>query len=89
MYHCGWQENNEALRKALEVKRAELAVAKAAARQSSPPAEAPPAEEGLADKVAGMEQKARNLAEQLHGKVCSSMVACACLYFQHQQCLQP
>ena len=65
----GWQENNEALRKALEVKRAELAMAKAAARQNSPPAEPAPAEDTLADKVAVMEQKARSLAEQLHSKV--------------------
>jgi hypothetical protein len=63
------QEHNEALRKALEVKKAELSQAMAAARQSSLPPEAAPAEDRLAEKVSIMEQKAKSLAQQLHGKV--------------------
>lgn len=63
------KEHNEALRKALEVKKAELSQAMAAARQSSPPPEAAPAEDRLAEKVSMMEQKAKSLAQQLHGKV--------------------
>ncbi len=63
------QEHNEALRKALEVKKAELSQAMAAARQSSLPPEAAPAEDRLAVKVSIMEQKAKSLAQQLHGKV--------------------
>ncbi len=67
--HRQLQEHNEALRKALEVKKAELSQAMAAARQSSPPPEAAPAEDRLAEKVSMMEQKAKSLAQQLHGKV--------------------
>ncbi|DBA71038.1 TPA: hypothetical protein ACH3X2_011465 [Trebouxia sp. C0005] len=63
------KEHNEALRKALEVKKAEVSQAMAAARQSSPPPEAAPAEDRLAEKVSMMEQKAKSLAQQLHGKV--------------------
>lgn len=63
------QEHNEALRKALEVKKAELSQAMEAARQSSPAPEAAPAEDRLAEKVSIMEQKAKSLAQQLHGKV--------------------
>lgn len=67
--HSSVQEHNEALRKALEVKKTELSQAMAAARQSSPPPEAAPAEDRLAEKVSMMEQKAKSLAQQLHGKV--------------------
>ncbi|DBB00143.1 TPA: hypothetical protein ACH3X1_013988 [Trebouxia sp. C0004] len=63
------KEHNEALRKALEVKKAELSQAIAAARQSSPPPETAPAEDRLAEKVSMMEHKAKCLAQQLHGKV--------------------
>lgn len=63
------QEHNEALRKALEVKKAELSQAVAAARHASPQPEASPAEDLLAEKVSVMEQKAEALAAQLHGKV--------------------
>ena len=55
----------------MEVKKAELATAVAAAQQgSSSPPEAVPADDTLADKVAAMERKASSLAEQLHYKVC-------------------
>lgn len=62
----------------MEVKKAELTAAVAAAQQgnSSPP-EAAPADDNLADKVSAMERKASSLAEQLHRKVCSAC-ACAC-----------
>jgi len=63
------QEHNEALRMALEVKKAELSQAIAAARQNSPPPEAAPAEDRLAEKVTEMEEKAKTLAQQLHSKV--------------------
>lgn len=54
----------------MDVKKAELATAVAAAQQgSSSPPEAAPADDTLADKVSAMERKASSLAEQLHYKV--------------------
>lgn len=53
------------------MKKAELAAAVAAARHSSSPPEAHPAEDSLADKVSAMERRASSLAEQLHYKVCT------------------
>ena len=76
------QEHNEALRKALELKKAELSQALAAARQTSPPPEAAPADDPLTEKVSVMEQKAKSLAQQLHGKVChtSMTLPAACTW---------
>lgn len=62
----------------MDVKKAELATAVAAAQQgSSSPPEAAPADDTLADKVSAMESKASSLAEQLHYKVCM-VSACDC-----------
>ena len=55
----------------MEVKKAELAAAVAAAHDSSSPPEASPVEDSLADKVSALERKASTLAEQLHYKVCT------------------
>lgn len=62
----------------MDVKKAELATAVAAAQQgSSSPPEAAPADDTLADKVSAMERKASSLAEQLHYKV-GMVSACDC-----------
>lgn len=82
------QEHNEALRKALEVKKAELAAAVAAAQHSSSPPETSPLDDSLADKVSAMEKRARSLAEQLHYKVCTLATPTSTARPLHlQQCL--